>query len=163
MRGHGCELWAPELIDEVDDSESKDNARTKNHENFCGQDALPVLWAHCRSLSALQRSLHLLVTSTFQILCRSILLRGSARTWRDVYEYTSRLLRAIGYPPLVLPTHWDRFNLPYSASQRPAMERLQSFTQEVKAASPNTQVIVPTYFQPISVKPGSNGAKPQEP
>ena len=81
----------------------------------------------------------------------------------DVYEYTSRLLRAIGYPPLVLPTHWDRFNLPYSASQRPAMERLQSFTQEVKAASPNTQVIVPTYFQPISVKPGSNGAKPQEP
>jgi hypothetical protein len=25
----------------VDDSERKDNARTKNHENFCGQDALP--------------------------------------------------------------------------------------------------------------------------
>ena len=35
------ELWPPERIDEVDDSESKDNARTKNHENFCGQDALP--------------------------------------------------------------------------------------------------------------------------
>jgi hypothetical protein len=29
----------------VDDSERKDNARTKNHENFCGQDALPILWA----------------------------------------------------------------------------------------------------------------------
>ena len=43
----GRELWAPERIDEVDDSERKGNARTKNHENFCGQDALPVLWAHC--------------------------------------------------------------------------------------------------------------------
>jgi len=34
---------APERIDEVDGSERKDNARTKNHENFCGQDALPIL------------------------------------------------------------------------------------------------------------------------
>ena len=38
----GPELWPPERIDEVDDSERKDNARTKNHENFCGQDALPM-------------------------------------------------------------------------------------------------------------------------
>jgi hypothetical protein len=29
----------------VDDSERKDNARTESHENFCGQDALPILWA----------------------------------------------------------------------------------------------------------------------
>ncbi len=57
----GRELWPPERIDEVDNSERKDNARTKNHENFCGQDALPILWAHCRSLSALQRFLYLLV------------------------------------------------------------------------------------------------------
>ena len=36
----GREHCAPERIDEVDDSEHKGNARTKNHENFCGQDAL---------------------------------------------------------------------------------------------------------------------------
>jgi hypothetical protein len=35
----GREIWPPERIDEVDDSERKDNARTKNHENFCSQDA----------------------------------------------------------------------------------------------------------------------------
>jgi hypothetical protein len=29
----------------VDDSERKVNARAKNHENSCGQDALPILWA----------------------------------------------------------------------------------------------------------------------
>ena len=40
----GREHRSPERIDEVDDSERKDNARTKNHENFCGQDALPILW-----------------------------------------------------------------------------------------------------------------------
>src|SRR5579864_1166856 len=37
----GRELWPPERIGEVDDAERKDNARTDNHENFCGQDALP--------------------------------------------------------------------------------------------------------------------------
>ena len=42
------ELWPPERIDEVDDSERKVNARTKNHENFCGQDALPILLS-CRA------------------------------------------------------------------------------------------------------------------
>src|SRR6202050_1980849 len=40
----GREIWPPERIDEVNDSERKDNARTKNHENFGGQGALPVLW-----------------------------------------------------------------------------------------------------------------------
>jgi hypothetical protein len=39
----GRELWPPERIDEVDDSERKDNARTKNPENFRGQDILPIL------------------------------------------------------------------------------------------------------------------------
>ena len=58
----GREVWPPERIDEVDDSERKDNARTKNHENFGGQDALPILRVLCSSLSALQRFLYLLVT-----------------------------------------------------------------------------------------------------
>ena len=62
-----------------------------------------------------------------------------------------RLLRALGYPRLVLPTHWDRFNVGYEVSQEPAIERLQSFLAEVKKASPNTTVIVPKYFQPIPV------------
>ena len=39
----GREIWSPERIDEVDASEREDNARTQNHKNFCGQDALPVL------------------------------------------------------------------------------------------------------------------------
>ena len=43
--GFNASIWPPERIDEVDHSERKDNARAKNHENFCGQDALRILWA----------------------------------------------------------------------------------------------------------------------
>jgi len=87
---------------------------------------------------------------------------GAGGSRDEIYEYTSRLLRAIGYPPLVLPTHWDRFNVPYSYSQQPAIERLQSFIEEVKAASPNTRVIVPAYFQPITVKAREVGSNQKE-
>lgn len=51
----------------------------------------------------------------------------------------------------MLPTHWDRFNVPYDISQQPAVDRLQSFIEEVKTASPNTRVVVPKYFKPIPV------------
>jgi hypothetical protein len=57
----------------------------------------------------------------------------------EIYRYTERLMRALGNLPLVLPTHWDRFNVPYDVSQQPAVDRLQSFIQEVKSASPNTR------------------------
>jgi len=85
-----------------------------------------------------------------------VALIGAMPERQEIYQYTARLLRALGDPPLVLPTHWDRFNVPYSTSQQPAIERLQSFLAEVKAASPSTQVIVPDYFQPIVVKANRN-------
>ena len=77
---------------------------------------------------------------------------GAMPERREIHDYTSRLLRAIGYPRLVLPTHWDRFNVTYDVSQAPAIERLQSFIGEVKAASPRTTVTVPEYFKPIDVR-----------
>jgi L-ascorbate metabolism protein UlaG (beta-lactamase superfamily) len=83
-------------------------------------------------------------------------LIGAMPERREIYQYTARLLRALGDPPLVLPTHWDRFNVPYSISQQPAVQRLQSFLAEVKEASPGTRVIVPQYFQPIVVKADQN-------
>jgi len=81
-----------------------------------------------------------------------VALVGAMPERREIHEYTSRLLRATGYPRLVLPTHWDRFNVTYDVSQAPAIERLQSFIAEVKAASPKTTVIVPEYFKPIDVR-----------
>lgn len=80
-----------------------------------------------------------------------VALVGAMTERREIYHYTARLMRALGDPPLVLPTHWDAFNVPYGMSQQPAIDRVQSFVAEVKAASPHTQVIVPKYFQPIHV------------
>jgi L-ascorbate metabolism protein UlaG (beta-lactamase superfamily) len=80
-----------------------------------------------------------------------VALIGAMPERREIYQYTSRLLHALGNPPLVLPTHWDRFNVTYDVSQQPAIERLQSFIDEVKEASPKTKVVVPRYFDPISI------------
>jgi L-ascorbate metabolism protein UlaG (beta-lactamase superfamily) len=78
-------------------------------------------------------------------------LIGAMPERREIYRYTERLMRALGNPPLVLPAHWDRFNVPYDVSQQPAIDRLQSFIEEVKSASPATRVIVPKYFEPIPI------------
>jgi len=80
-----------------------------------------------------------------------VALIGAMPERREVYDYTPRLLRIMGYPGLVLPAHWDRFNVTYEVSQEPAKHRLQSFIEEVKAASPKTRVVVPAYFQPIEI------------
>lgn len=82
-----------------------------------------------------------------------VALVGAMPERRNIDDYTTRLMRALGNPPLVLPTHWDRFNVPYSVSQQPAVDRLQSFIAEIKAASPKTRVIVPEYFNPITLDP----------
>ena len=82
-----------------------------------------------------------------------VALIGAMPEREEIYRYTERLLCALGYPRLVLPTHWDRLNVPYDVSQQPASERLQFFIAEVKAASSRTEVIVPKYFEPVVVEP----------
>jgi len=74
---------------------------------------------------------------------------GAMPERNNIENYTSRLMRVLGNPPVVIPTHWDRFNVGYSVSQEPAVRRLQSFLDEVKSVSPTTRIIVPEYFKPI--------------
>jgi len=52
---------------------------------------------------------------------------------------------------MVLPTHWDRFNVTYDVTQDAAVERLQTFIAEVKAPSPDSKIVVPRYFEPIVI------------
>jgi L-ascorbate metabolism protein UlaG (beta-lactamase superfamily) len=81
-----------------------------------------------------------------------VALVGAMPERREIHDYTNRLLKAIGYPRIVLPTHWDRFNVTYDVSQAPAIERLQSFIAEVTAASPASAVTVPKYFEPMTIR-----------
>jgi L-ascorbate metabolism protein UlaG (beta-lactamase superfamily) len=78
-----------------------------------------------------------------------IAMIGAMPERNNIEDYTPRLMRVLGNPPMVIPTHWDRFNVSYGVSQEPAVRRLQTFIDEVKSASPKTRVIVPEYFKPI--------------
>ncbi len=78
-----------------------------------------------------------------------VALIGAGASRKEIYDYSGRLMRDLHYPAIVLPTHWDNFLAPYGASQQVALEALQSFVQEIVAASPKTRVIVPKYFEPI--------------
>lgn len=78
-----------------------------------------------------------------------VVLVGAAGSRNEIYDYSGRLMRALHFPALVLPTHWDNFTAPFEASQQPQIDALQSFVREINAASPKTKVIVPKYFEAI--------------
>ena len=81
-----------------------------------------------------------------------VALIGAGSSRKEIYDYSGRLMRALHYPAIVLPTHWDNFLAPYSASQQANLDALQSFVEEIAAASPKTKVIVPKYFEAISLE-----------
>jgi L-ascorbate metabolism protein UlaG (beta-lactamase superfamily) len=81
-----------------------------------------------------------------------VALIGAGASRKEVYDYSGRLMRGLHYPAMVLPTHWDNFLAPYSASQQPSLDALQSFVQEIRAASPKTKIVVPKYFETIPLE-----------
>lgn len=81
-----------------------------------------------------------------------VVLVGAGASRKDIYDYSGRLMRVLGYPAIVIPTHWDNFLIPYEASQQPALDALQPFIREINIASPKSRVIVPKYFEPISLQ-----------
>lgn len=81
-----------------------------------------------------------------------ILLAGINGSRLGLYNYDERLLRSTGYPPVVLPTHWDNFRLPYGFSQEANYERnLVPFMAKAAEVSPGSRVIAPTHLEPIVI------------
>jgi L-ascorbate metabolism protein UlaG (beta-lactamase superfamily) len=78
-----------------------------------------------------------------------IALVGANNERLEIYDYTGRLMRALGYPPLVMPTHWDGYG--YAPLRDQSLAAAHQFTEEVKAASPKTKVIIPEYFERIPI------------
>jgi len=71
-----------------------------------------------------------------------------------VPDYTCRLMRALGRPPLVLPNHFDEFRAPLRPGAEPAPEtraELEAFAAEVHACAPGTRVVVPAPLRPIAL------------
>jgi L-ascorbate metabolism protein UlaG (beta-lactamase superfamily) len=77
-----------------------------------------------------------------------IALVGSGGSHTENYDYCGRLMRALGDPAVVFPTHWDQY-----ANKTAAQAHLEAeqFAAEIKAASPKTRVIIPEYFKPMTL------------
>ncbi len=81
-----------------------------------------------------------------------ILLAGVNGSRLGLYDYDERLLQVTGNPPVILPTHWDNFRLPYGFSQEAAIARnIVPFISAVAAISPNSRVITPTHLATIVI------------
>jgi hypothetical protein len=78
-----------------------------------------------------------------------IAIVGSGASRREIYDYIGRLLRALGCPATVFPTHWDSVG---SMSHKQAVNGAQEFASEVKQGCPNINVIIPDYFKAVEFK-----------
>jgi len=57
-----------------------------------------------------------------------------------------------GMPPIVLPTHWDYYAVPYGWSQEENIARnLVPFAEKAATISPRTRVIIPTHLKTIVI------------
>lgn len=66
-----------------------------------------------------------------------------------VDDYTCRLMRALGQPPLVYANHFDDWRGP--PVDEPVSDDLRAFADEVKRCAPNTRVVIPRHFVRMDV------------
>jgi len=78
-----------------------------------------------------------------------IALVGANSQRLEIHDFTGRLLRALGHPALVMPTHADAYGNPNPSAASLADQT--RFQQEVAAASPTSRFLRPTWFEPIVV------------
>ncbi|NQV74145.1 MBL fold metallo-hydrolase [bacterium] len=82
-----------------------------------------------------------------------VLLAGINGSRLGLYNYDERLLTVTGFPPVVIPTHWDNFRLPYGYSQEANIDRnLVPFVEASAAISPHSKVIIPVHLETITIQ-----------
>lgn len=71
----------------------------------------------------------------------------------QIHDYPPRLLKALNYPKVILPTHWDNFEKPLS---EPPLDLRNIFgapanmdlaVKEIKQVSPKSRVVMLKYFE----------------
>ncbi|MBL9100747.1 MAG: MBL fold metallo-hydrolase [Myxococcales bacterium] len=68
----------------------------------------------------------------------------------EIHDYTCRLMRALGRPPLVYANHFDDWRGP-PVDAAPDAD-MQAFVAEVRRCSPDTRVVVPRHFERMVVE-----------
>ncbi|HEX3647348.1 MAG TPA: MBL fold metallo-hydrolase [Pseudonocardiaceae bacterium] len=74
----------------------------------------------------------------------------------EIHDYTRRLLNAIGRPKLILPTHWDNFERPFSDGPHDLSDvfgqagSLDFWIEQAKAVSPGSRFVVLDFFESVT-------------
>lgn len=85
-----------------------------------------------------------------------IALVGSNSQRHEIFDFTGRLMRALGHPAVVMPTHADAYGDPNpSEAIRTDQKR---FEDEVRAASPTSRFIRPAWFEPVTIESAVSGS-----
>ena len=80
-----------------------------------------------------------------------VALVGAAPSHLEITDYTARLMRLLGSPPVVMPTHADNFQAPYGSAVAVRTEWIEAFAEEVRAAAPESRLILPRHLEPFRV------------
>jgi L-ascorbate metabolism protein UlaG (beta-lactamase superfamily) len=80
-----------------------------------------------------------------------VALVGAAPSHLEIHEYTKRLMRSLGFPAVVIPTHADNFRVPYGSPTAYRTEWVESFLEEVRVASPDSRRITPKHLEAFSL------------
>ena len=89
----------------------------------------------------------------FQGLEPDVLLAGINGSRLGIYDYDRRLLTSTGFPPVVLPAHWDNFRYPYGFSQEENFEQnVVPFVEAAQVLSPGSTVITPLHLETIRIR-----------
>jgi L-ascorbate metabolism protein UlaG (beta-lactamase superfamily) len=78
-----------------------------------------------------------------------IALVGAAPSHLEITDYTARLLRLLGYPPVVMPTHADNFQAPFGSPMAVRTEWVEAFAREVRSAAPDARLILPRHLETV--------------
>jgi L-ascorbate metabolism protein UlaG (beta-lactamase superfamily) len=69
---------------------------------------------------------------------------------QEIHDYTCRLMRALGNPPLVYVNHFDDWRAP--PTDVPPGDDLRAFVAEVARCAPATRVVIPRHFERMTVR-----------
>ena len=82
----------------------------------------------------------------------TIALVGAAPSHLEIQDYTMRLLKGLGFPPVVIATHADNYRTPYGSPMAKVREDWASpFVEEVHQVAPGTVTIVPEHLKIIDL------------
>ncbi len=88
----------------------------------------------------------------FQGLEPDVLIAGVNGSRLGLYDYDRRLLTSTGFPPVVVPAHWDNFRFPYGFSQEENFQRnVVPFVDAARIISPGSTVITPLHLETIRI------------